>query len=724
MPATLTRALFALALTTAARAAEPAKPAPGHSLHGEAFDEGPRRAAYLKEGMGLVDFAVTTESTEARAFVNQGVAQLHSFYYFEAERSFRQAAKLDPSCALAYWGMAMANVNNDGRARKFLKEARDRDAKLTPREKLYLDALEALYTEGGDAKGRKQAHLRGWEAIVQEHPGDLDARAWLAMVAWQEFETGSRQAIEGLIEGVERANPKHPGAHHYRIHLWDGTKPALALHSAATYASTAPGIAHAWHMPGHTYTALKRYADAADQQEGSARVDHAAMLRDRVLPFEIHNYAHNNQWLAATLGNLGRARDAAAVARDLVEQPRDPQKNTKDDAGSAQRSGRLRWAETLARFELWDDLIAATTSGALDWSDAPEERRQRAYSLGLAYAAKGDKAKLAEQIAALRGLADPKTPADAKPAAPSGSIYALEPADARAALAELEGHRELLNGKAGAAFERFTRATFMRPEALARAHLVARNFGLAESAALRAVEAHPDEVPALAALVEVLLAVGKEAEARAAYKKLLPMARGADRDLPGFRRLGSAVARWQEDAPPPPPADATPPRRVDLAALGPLTWQPWPAEPFAKSDTDGRPWSLADHRGRNVLLVLYLGEQCPHCLQQLRAVGKEIAAFQKLGTDVVAVGTDGPAETKALKANAAGVAFPMPLLADPDQEVFRAYHARDDFEDRPLHGVFLIDARGAVRFRRVSAEPFLDVAFLLGEAARLGRLKP
>ena len=102
------------------------------------------------------------------------------------------------------------------------------------------------------------------------------------------------------------------------------------------------------------------------------------------------------------------------MARNLVEQPRDPQKNGKNDGGSAQRSGRLRWAEVLARYELWDDLIAATDSGALDWSDVPLERKEKAYTLGLAYAAKGDQAKLAEQIDALKALAaeEAKSPHD------------------------------------------------------------------------------------------------------------------------------------------------------------------------------------------------------------------------------------------------------------------------------------------------------------------------
>ncbi|MED6326692.1 MAG: hypothetical protein VYE14_04955, partial [Verrucomicrobiota bacterium] len=80
----------------------------GHSFHGEAFNEGPRQSAYLMKGMGRVRFPVTTDSQEAQLFFTQGVAQLHGFWYFEAERSFRQAAMLDPDCAMAYWGMAVA----------------------------------------------------------------------------------------------------------------------------------------------------------------------------------------------------------------------------------------------------------------------------------------------------------------------------------------------------------------------------------------------------------------------------------------------------------------------------------------------------------------------------------------------------------------------------------------------------------------------------------------
>jgi peroxiredoxin/tetratricopeptide (TPR) repeat protein len=714
--------------TATATEANPAVPAAGHSVHGEPFNDGPRQKAHLMPGQGKVDFAVTTTEPEAQAFINQGVGQLHSFSYFEAERSFRQAARLDPACVLAYWGMAMANVNNANRAEGFLKEAQKRAeaTRISRRERLYLDALAAFYQPKADAKARRQGLRRGLEVIVQEFPADLDARAWLAMVRWQNGDikgSGGRREIDELIETVLRVEPLHPGAHHYRIHLWDGVEPARAERSAALYAGTAPGIAHAWHMPGHTDTELKRYADAAYQQEGSARVDHAYMIRDRVLPFEIHNYAHNNQWLATSLSHVGRARDAIAVARNLVEQPRDPQKNGPNDGGSSQRSGRMRWAEVLVRYELWDDLIAATTSGALDWSDLPGERKERAYTLGLAYAAKGDKEKLAEQVATLKTLG--RTDRRRGGAARKGRSRAAVPG-LPSALAELEGHQKLLDGQDEAAFALFAKATAMRPEVLARAHLAAHHEDLAEATAKSAVDGNPDQVPPLACYVEILQALGKTRRAQEVYRRLEPLARGADRDVPIFQRLAAIVSQWQADGgwPPEPEAGEATPARIDLTTLGPLVWSPFAAEPLSMVDTDGHPWTLADHRGRNVLVLFYLGGGCAHCMQQLQIFGKEVDALRAMNTDVVAVGTDDVEAARALKANTDGIAFPMSLLPDPRLEAFKAFRSYDDFEGQPLHGTFLIDARGDVRFQRIAADPFLDVEFLKAEAARINRLKP
>ena len=338
----------------------------GHSSHGEAFNEGPRQKAYLMEGTGKVHFRATTDSPQAQAFIDQGVGQLHGFWYFEAERSFRQAAAMDPDCAIAYWGMAMANTKNEKRARGFIAEAVKRKTAVTMREILFIDALQAYFKAGDtdesndddndddgkdddgkddDAmeKSRRQAYVKALEEIIYHHPDDLEAKAFLAVQMWlnrsKDLPIHSHVAVDALLEGVLQVEPMHP-AHHYRIHLWDHERPENALHAASFCGQASPRIAHMWHMPGHIYLRLHRYADAVWQQEASARVDHAHMMRDRVLPDQIHNYAHNNEWLTRNFSHIGRIHDAVDLAKNMIELPRHPKFNTLEMPG---RSARTWW---------------------------------------------------------------------------------------------------------------------------------------------------------------------------------------------------------------------------------------------------------------------------------------------------------------------------------------------------------------------------------------------
>ena len=181
---------------------------------------------------------------------------------------------------------------------------------------------------------------------------------------------------------------------------------------------------------------------------------------------------------------------------------------------------------------------------------------------------------------------------------------------------------------------------------------------------------NPEQVPPLAACVAVLEGCGKTSDAQAMYAKLEPLARGADRDTPMFQRLIPIVEGWKSASWSPveaaDPTDAE--KKIDLAELGPLTWGPYQAEPISGTDTDGKPWNLADHKGKNVLVLFYLGGQCAHCMQQLDMVGKEMEAFGALNTEVVAIGSDDAVATKALKENQDGIKFPMPLLSDPVAE--------------------------------------------------------
>ncbi|MEZ6129912.1 MAG: hypothetical protein R3C59_14615 [Planctomycetaceae bacterium] len=334
----------------------------GHSSHGEVFNEGPRQAAYLMDGVGTIEFEVTSKSEEAKAFVLQGIGQLHGFWYFESERSFRQAAMLDPDCAIAYWGMAMSNRKNAERAKGFIKEAMDRKDKASKREQLYVEAFhEYINAKAGTSEEktkRAEKYIGKLDDILIAHPDDLEAKAFLCEFLWsakrEGFDMPSYVAVDAMIQDILDRQPLHP-AHHYRIHLWDSKKAANALESAANCGLAAPAIAHMWHMPGHIYSKLNRYHDAVYQQEASARVDHAHMMKDRVLPDQIHNFAHNNEWCIRNLIHIGRVSDAIELAKNMIQLPQHPKYNT-ISKGSF-KFGRERLLDVLRTYQLHADLI-------------------------------------------------------------------------------------------------------------------------------------------------------------------------------------------------------------------------------------------------------------------------------------------------------------------------------------------------------------------------------
>ncbi len=160
--------------------------------------------------------------------------------------------------------------------------------------------------------------------------------------------------------------------------------------------------------------------------------------------------------------------------------------------------------------------------------------------------------------------------------------------------------------------------------------------------------------------------------------------------------------------------------RPALESLGPFRWLPSEAEPWSLADKDGHSHSLADYRGRPVVVIFYLGFGCLHCVEQLKAFAPKAEEFEKQGIRVVAISTESrEALDIALKNYSKDQTFAFPLLADPELNVFKAYRAFDDFENQPLHGTFLIDAEGKVRWHDISYEPFMDPNFVLKEAARL-----
>ncbi len=744
--------------TSPAAAETATPPAAGHSYHGETFNEGPRQRAYLMGTTGGVHFPVTTTSPEAQQFIDQGVGQLHGFWYYEAERSFRQAAKLDPQCAVAYWGMALANTNNDKRARGFNAEAVKRKAGLTERETMYIDALNAFYSESKDSTARRgrdsgdnkdkqryDAYAKAFERIIYKFPDDIEAKALLGLQLWLNRTHGtpiaSHLAVDALLNDVLAVQPMHP-CHHYRIHLWDDEQPALAVNSAARCGQSAPGIAHMWHMPGHTFSKLHRYADAAWQQEASARVDHAYMIRDRILPDQIHNYAHNNEWLIRDLSHIGRVRQAVGLAKNLIEIPRHPRYNALGRDQSA-HFGRLRLFDELVRYELWDELIALGATPYLEPTDDAGEQAKRLRCLGTAWFRKGDVeqglARVAELEERLRrerwrlNIAEPLAPFGAGQAsAPSGEPrpepipLPSQEEDGRMkpfelAIEELKGHAAVAQGDYKAGLPRLKTAGGVSAMYLARVEFLAGDREAALKNAREAVGQHKQQVQPLAELVDLLWQAGERKEAGERFEELRAISAPIDLEMPAFARLAPLAATlnlpsdWRVAATPAGDVGERPP----LDSLGPVHWQPDAAPEWSGSDGKGGRLSMSNYRGRPLVLIFYLGHQCLHCAEQLQAFAPLTKEFEDAGIALAALSTDDDAGlTKSIENYKSGT-FPFALASDAGLDSFKAYRAYDDFESRPLHGTFLIDAAGLVRWHDVGFEPFRDAKFVLKEARRL-----
>ena len=384
---------------------EKGSPLAGHSFHGEVFNEGPRQAAYLMDSTGNVTFPITTDNEMVQKFFNQGIGQLHGFWYLEAERSFRQIASIEPECAMAYWGMAMSNTQNKDRAKDFVKKAFDLKDKVTKREKMYIEALHRWY-EADEKKSTERAekYTDDLEKICYEYPDDLEAKAFLCLQQWMnrryKIKIQSHLAIDALLQQILAKNPLHP-CHHYVIHLWDHERAQNALLSASKCGEAAPGIAHMWHMPGHIYSDLQRYEDAVWQQEASARVDHAHMMRDQVLPDQISNFAHNNEWLIRNLIKIGRVNDGISLARNMLELPRHPKYNTVEKRNASASYGRARLFDVLNTYEMWDELIAYADTPYLQPTDKDTEQLKRIRHLGRAWFRKGETDKGREYLAML-----------------------------------------------------------------------------------------------------------------------------------------------------------------------------------------------------------------------------------------------------------------------------------------------------------------------------------
>jgi hypothetical protein len=284
----------------------------------------PAISASGSKQLGKVNFE-TSCSPAAQKLFNQGMLYQHSFWYRSSNRSFEEAIKADPQCAMAHWGIALSLLYNPhappppanlplGLAS--IQKAKALNAK-TERERDYIDALAAMYVDYDkvDHRTRVQNYLKAQEQVAQKYPKDIEAQIAYAItlnVAASPTDKTYGNQLKGaaLLEPIYKQQPQHPGVAHYLIHLYD--YPAIAdkgLAAAKRYAKIAPAAPHAQHMPSHIFTRVGHWKDSIAANAESARV--------AKLDGEQHDQAHGMDYLVYAHLQLAQDKKAAAIVEEM-----------------------------------------------------------------------------------------------------------------------------------------------------------------------------------------------------------------------------------------------------------------------------------------------------------------------------------------------------------------------------------------------------------------------
>jgi tetratricopeptide (TPR) repeat protein len=330
-----------LAVAAAANVSAQADPqARGSHKHyedgGDANQLGPNgEIAPRLQNLGSHTFPVSTTNKDAQLFINQGVNLAYAFNHAEARRAFREAARLDPTLAIAYWGQALVlgpNINalmessEEPHALEQVQKAMALKGNASPREQALIEALSKRYT--GDPQHRRtndKAYADAMREVHQRFPDDLDVamlyvesmmdlRPWGYWMRDGKPHEGTAEIV-ALTEDVMKRNPKHPAALHMYIHLMEANHSAKAEAAADALLPLLPAAGHMVHMPGHIYQRVGRYNDAVRSNELAITADESYITQCRAQGlYPMGYYPHNIHflWFAATYdGQSAKAIDAA-----------------------------------------------------------------------------------------------------------------------------------------------------------------------------------------------------------------------------------------------------------------------------------------------------------------------------------------------------------------------------------------------------------------------------
>lgn len=425
---TRTLAAIAIAMLFATQVAAQDSPPPmdrEHPGHGPDPRLSPGQIAPVLEGLGDHHRRITTDVERAQLFFDQGLRLAYAFNHAEALRAFKEAARLDPGCAMAYWGQALVqgpNTNlpmpdtNRAPAYEAIQKALGLRENASPTEQDMIDALAVRYANPEveespeDRAALDQAYADAMTALAEKYPADDDittlyVASLMNLSPWNYWTLDGAprgRTSEGVaaLERVIERNPDHPGAHHYYIHIVEASySPERAEASADKLATMMPGAGHMVHMPSHIYMRVGRFDDAVESNRLAQLADEGYITQCRAQGiYPVAYYPHNIHFMGWAAVESGRSEMAIEAARKIARHV-----PPGDDPGmlALKQTFLCTPLYTLVRFNRWDEVLAEP-------EPAENVKFVRAiwhYARGRAYTAKGDLESARAELEALRTIA-------------------------------------------------------------------------------------------------------------------------------------------------------------------------------------------------------------------------------------------------------------------------------------------------------------------------------
>lgn len=386
-----------------------------------ALDADPKTAtepiAPMLDGIGAAHLEITTKSPQAQRYFDQGLRLTYAFNHQEALRSFKEAARLDPGCAMAYWGWALVlgpNINLPmvpdvaPQAYKAVQQAVALKGSATEKEQKLIDALAKRYVADptADRAPLDQAYADALREVHHAYQDDnniavLFAASLMDLSPWDYWtKDGAPNAwtpeILSLLEGAMKRDSKHEGALHYYIHAIEAVDAKRAEPAADLLAGLTPNAGHLAHMPSHIYMQTGRYADAFTANVNAIKADEGYVTACRAQGiYPLAYYPHNIHFLAWAAIMQGRKGEAMTAARKVAG--RVPMHHVDSDIWALYQTFLAMPLYTMVRFGMWQEILAEP---ALE-QEAHFTEGIRLYARGLAYVHTGDLNKAGRELKAM-----------------------------------------------------------------------------------------------------------------------------------------------------------------------------------------------------------------------------------------------------------------------------------------------------------------------------------